>query len=555
MLMDWRGLIVLHRGAEAVETLPYGAGFVFGERFGRLEPEPSPPCSEPVDFTPTWIGERWGAYVAILIDRGRDMVRVLRDPSGAHACYLAKLSGVALFFAEAGDFVALAPDAEPDLAFVRAFLRRPAHLGRHTGIAGVEEVAPGECAVYSRDRLWIEPCWTPHSFERASARLDFQHGKRALRAAAETCVHAYARKYRKIALRLSGGFDSSVMLGLLRRRAAQCDVVCVNEFWRGAPEGDERKQARIVAAMNGAKLHELHVAPAQIDYGRCLHAPATVKPTLSLLGLANAENDAFFASLGCDLIASGQGGDHLFHRSRTPWIAADAVCDGLPFEQVMKIALDTARLTRGSVWAVLKAMIKAAIGRGVDFSRRSDVMGVLADDPDQRIEDAHPWLADIKHASPARILRIRQLVHALGYFDEAMLAPKLNQRALLLSQHIIEACLRIPPYVMTEGGQERALARAAFADLIPNEVFHRVSKGETTRFFAAVLAAHRDWIHTILMDGELVDAGVVDRTALESALSSAWVEDGAAADGLYALIAAECWLRNLHSARAAARGA
>ena len=550
-LMDWRGLLVLHRGDEAVETLPSGAGFVFGERFGRAEADPSPPCSEHVDCTPIWVEERWGAYIAILIDRAFDVVRVLRDPSGARPCYLSKLAGVEVFFSAAEDFIALAPNVEPDLGFVRAFLRHPAHLGRHTGFVGVVELAPGECAVYARECAHIERYWTPHSFHLRSAPLDFAEGRRALRGAAEACVQACGAKHTKIALRLSGGFDSSVMLALLRRHT-EADLVCVNEFWDGAPEGDERAQARTAAEMWDVGLHELHVDPHQVDYARCLSAPLTVKPTMALLGLGNAENDGFFESLGCTIIASGQGGDHLFHRSRTPWIAADALRDGRPSDELFRIALDTARLTRCSVWDVLATMAKGAVGWKMDFGRCSEVMGVLIDVADDEVEEPHAWLADLRRATPARRLRVHQLLHALGYFDESILAPGLNPRALLLSQPIIETCLRIAPYVMTAGGRERALARAAFADLIPDQVAQRVGKGETTRFFAAVLAANRDWMRSILLEGRLVEAGVVDRRALQRALAGPWLQDGVAADGLYALIAAECWLRNLQAARAAA---
>jgi asparagine synthase (glutamine-hydrolysing) len=119
----------------------------------------------------------------------------------------------------------------------------------------------------------------------------------------------------------------------------------------------------------------------------------------------------------------------------------------------------------------------------------------------------------------------------------------------LLSQPIVEACLRIPPYVMTAGGKERALARAAFTDLVSPDVALRVTKGETTRYFAAVLAANEAWIRGILCGGRLVKSGVVDSDALQRALAGGWLQDGMAADGLYALIAAECWLRNLETAR------
>jgi asparagine synthase (glutamine-hydrolysing) len=553
-LLDWRGLVLLHHGTGPLEVLPHNMGFVFGERFGR-GPDPSPPCEAYIDPTPTWIAERWGAFVAVLIDRGYDIVRVLRDPSGARSCFISEIGGVRIFFSDAEDFLRLAPDTRADLKFIRAFLRYPPHIGRRTGLEGVEELAPGECAIYPRQGGTIEAAWTPRRFVRANSALDWREGKEALRSATDATVKAWAEPHRRIALRLSGGFDSSVMLGLLRRNT-EAEVICVTEYWEGAPEGDERDHARAVAVANGAELKELRFDPARVNYALCLNAPLTAKPTLTLLSLGNRDLTAFYDELGVSLVTSGQGGDHLFQRSRTPWIAADALCDRLHPKALMEIALDTARLTGQSVWDVFAAMLVGVARLQPPVRPQSEVMGVLKLEWDDAwAPQDHAWLSKLRWVPPARVLRIHQLLQALSYFDEGVLPGGPRARPLLLSQPIVETCLRIPPYVMTAGGKERALARAAFADIVSIDVARRVTKGETTRYFAAVLAANEGWIREILLDGELIECGVVDSDALKRALAGGWLQDGMTADGLYALIAAECWLRNFEAARERAASA
>jgi asparagine synthase (glutamine-hydrolysing) len=551
--VDWRGLLLLHDGKGAVEALPHGSGFVFGERYGRLEPDPSPPCETCVDPTPTWIKERSGEYVALLIDRGFDIVRVLRDPSGACPVFLSELDGVKIFFSDAGAFISLAPETEADLDFLRAFLRYPPFLSRRTGLKGVAELAPGECAKYPREGFAIEPYWTPQRFAQRAAPLDWVEGKAALRNSVETCINTRIARHSSISLRLSGGFDSSNMLGLIRR-AGVADIVCVNEFWEGAPEGDERQLASAVADANHVRLHELRFDPQIVDFARCLKGPPTVKPNLSLLGLGNSETADFYDALDVTLVTSGQGGDHLFHRSRTPWIAADALSDGVAAKPMLQIAVDTAQLTGQSVWSIFSHMVRGTFAARPDFVQYSKVMGVLAPaHAAGELESDHAWLADLPRRSPARALRVYQLLQALSYFDEALYPGGAKMQPLLLSQPIVETCLRIAPYVMTAGGKERALARAAFADLAPEQVLHRTAKGETTRYFAAVLAVNKDWIWSLLPKGRLVEAGVIDTKAIKDALQRDWLQSGMAADGLYALIAAECWLRNLASAKASAR--
>ncbi|MDZ4690968.1 asparagine synthase C-terminal domain-containing protein [Terricaulis sp.] len=540
-LIDWRGLLLLHLNESQVEILPHGMGVVFGDRYGD-GPDPSPPSDVALDPTPGWIAARWGAYVAVLIDRGYDLVRVLRDPSGAVSCFLAEAAGVHLFFGDARDYVAICEAPAADLGFMRAFLRYPLYLERRTGLAGVEDLWPGEAAIFPRNGRRLDRYWTPHLFSRGTPKLDWAAGRVALRANAEEAVGAQARRHARIALRLSGGFDSSLVLALLRR-TSEAEIVCVNEYWEGAPEGDERAQAKAVANVFGAPCHDLRIDPATVDYAGALSAPLSARPSLALLSFGNPGIARFYANLGCTVITSGQGGDHLFHRSRTPWIAADAIRDGVTGARAMQIALDTARLTGAPVWDVLATMALGAVHARPRARHRSEVLGVLTEGSEAAHD--HVWEAEARSASPARGLRIRQLLDALSYHDETSLSAAAPTRPFLLAQPVIETCLSIAPYVITQGGTERALARAAFGDLLPDSVTRRTTKGETTRYFAAVLSNNWDWIREVLIDGRLVDSGVADGAAMRRALRRDWRQDGLAADVLYALIAGECWLRNL----------
>lgn len=151
----------------------------------------------------------------------------------------------------------------------------------------------------------------------------------------------------------------------------------------------------------------------------------------------------------------------------------------------------------------------------------------------------------MRRQTPARALRLRHLRDALSYHDRSATTGAMQPFPPLLAQPIIDTCLRIPPYIMTAGGQDRSLARAAFAEFAPPAVLSRALKGETTRYFATILAANRGWIGDVLPDGELARTGLIDRARLANLLKVNWGQDGMLADGLYSLIAAEAWLQNL----------
>lgn len=553
VLIDWRGLLVLERNGPRAHVLPHGTGVVFGAVFEGGEPNRS--VSDDAEASArSFATERWGAYVAVVVDRLHDVVHVLRDPTGAHACYCAGIGDIRVFFTDAEDFIRMAPETSANFDFVRAFLRYPKVAVRETGLGGVKEVFPGECVSIGRTSMQRRMLWSPSRVGSSARRPAFDAAGARIRAAAELCVEARTRGDGNVVHRLSGGFDSAVVLGLMAKTKPADAIVCVNEFWPEAPEGDERPLARHVVEAHGVRLVELAMDPARVDYERTLAAPLTAKPTLAVLSFADLETALAYASFGGGLLTSGQGGDHVFHRSRTSWIAADAVRDGLSVSQCVKIACDTARLTRTSVWRVFGAMVgHGLLRRRPAFLKQSGVMGVLRDQPAPSSLESHAWLAGVEKAPPASGYRIWQLIDALGYHDVSALSARIECAPVLLSQPVIEACLDTPPYVMTAGGKERALARAAFADVVPASVLARSAKGETTRYFAAILARNACFIREALADGELVSGGVIEREKMARALNRDWRQDGLAADGLYALVSAEVWLRNLRRVKECVR--
>jgi asparagine synthase (glutamine-hydrolysing) len=277
-----------------------------------------------------------------------------------------------------------------------------------------------------------------------------------------------------------------------------------------------------------------------------LHAPLTVKPSLAVLSFADVGTGEAYADVKAEVLTSGRGGDHIFHRSRTASIAADAVRDGREMRELLTIALDTARLTRRSVWGVFEAMLVQAASRSsASVIKRSAAASLLCDAPPEPELQGHPWLEQAKRPPPARAQRVGHLRDALSYHDRSASNGGMRAFPLLLAQPIVDVCLKIPPYVMTAGGRDRSLARAAFADLAPDLVMARTLKGETTRYFAAVLDANRAWICDALARGELAQSDLLNQRRFLDLVKSDWRQNATSSDGLYSLIAVEAWLRNL----------
>src|SRR6202012_3204926 len=89
----------------------------------------------------------------------------------------------------------------------------------------------------------------------------------------------------------------------------------------------------------------------------------------------------------------------------------------------------------------------------------------------------------------------------------------------LYSQPILELCLRVPVHLMTLGGWDRAIARRAFYDELPREVVNRKEKGAMDQHLREIVDRNITFIRGLLLDGGLVQEGVVDRKKLLTALS------------------------------------
>ena len=113
----------------------------------------------------------------------------------------------------------------------------------------------------------------------------------------------------------------------------------------------------------------------------------------------------------------------------------------------------------------------------------------------------------------------------------------------LMSQPVIETCLRVPTWFWIEGGRNRAVARDAFRDLLPPGHVDRLTKGGLNSYCARAVEHHRPAIRSFLLEGHLARAGILDRAALDRYLAEPWLIRDERLFRLLPLIDAEAWAR------------
>ena len=197
----------------------------------------------------------WGRYVAFLTDSDSGTTRVIRSPTGEIACLHTQQHGVHIFFSSIPDITALQLQLSIDWEYVAAYLSTTMLDGTRTGLNEVSRVLHGECICVCRGVVQRQYYWHPARFALESLE-DQTEAAAAIRVTARRCVHSWASLYPGILQMLSGGLDSSIVLGCLADAPTQPKITCLN--YRNARDRctDERSYARVASARVACALVE-----------------------------------------------------------------------------------------------------------------------------------------------------------------------------------------------------------------------------------------------------------------------------------------------------------
>lgn len=264
--------------------------------------------------------------------------------------------------------------------------------------------------------------------------------------------------------------------------------------------------------------------------------------------LSMAQMDAeLAASHHAQALFTGGGGDQLFFELRCTWPAADYLrTHGIDAGLATAIA-DAARLGRTSFWrSGWRALRDSWRGSRSGNAPGADLNLISHDlQARHRQNDAHEHPAlHGHHALPiGKHRQTAQLLAPAGCYDPLLreAAPEIVNP--LMSQPVMELCLAWPTYLLTHGGRGRALARQAFASDIPAEIASRRTKGGLEEHLTAVLQYNIGFARDLLLNGQLVGRGLLDRQRLETALSSHPTAQETRVGEIHQCIAIEAWLQ------------
>lgn len=542
------------QGVNEVTRLQGAEGVVLGRLFRRHEPHPPIASGMTLDSEEaasilqsggrTLVNYFWGRYVAFLPAASGSSC-VLRDPSGALPCFRLRHNGVSVIFSWLEDALGMLAGAAPPRVnwdALTAQLLRGTVTGRETSLDGVLHVLPGEVFDLHLDEPTL--LWNAVDIARFPSESHASDAAQLLRSTVRTCASAWASCYETLLLRLSGGVDSSILLSCLDPGSTQATVICLNYHSPGA-DSDERLYARQSAARAGRDLLERGRDPGyRIE--QVLQIARMADP-VPYIGWMNSGTDARLASaFAAPAMFTGAGGDALFFEIPMWWPAADYLqVRGLD-AGFAAAALDAARLGKVSLWQAIAQAAQERVRPKLAARVPRGYAGLLSEGIQHEALDwqrfIHPAFGEANDLPIGKYTQTVALMHPIGYYDPFAQdsAPELVNP--LLSQPLIELCLRLPTYVLTQGGQGRALARQAFAPDLPQKIIQRRTKGGMESHIKTVLKANIDLVRSLLLDGELCRRGMLDRAKVEALLSGRPNALPGSISQIHAVAAIEAWL-------------
>jgi asparagine synthase (glutamine-hydrolysing) len=474
----------------------------------------------------------WGNYVAVLGRRLDNAVRVLKDPTGSLPCFVTKARGLTLVFSCIADVAALGFTFTPNVSYLESRLILESNPHERDALAEVSRVYGGECLCidYGGDassRITREFYWTPSLFPESDCSIDDPtEAAEAMHCAVRGATHSLARQHDSLLLRLSGGLDSSIIAGCLRDLAHERRITCYTYF---TPRGrsSELSWARLAAAHCGLAHVDRPVAAEDLELSLLRNIAPTANPPSGLVHLQKITLEKpLTEATEATGVFSGDGGDGVFGSHSLRHTLADQLANSGIGRDTFRVAAGVARAKEISTLTVLvRALREWLSGKSVVDSTKEDLQACVLVNEDLRSKAGkvktrpHPWF---RNATPAPGLpeRLGALVYPMEhYFGPDQTQRQAEELAPLYSQPVIETLLRIPLYVLCEGGRDRGLARRAFAQEVPARILQREWKDRSPGLHYQAIQRCLPFLREMLLDGVLVREGWLNRTAVERALS------------------------------------
>jgi asparagine synthase (glutamine-hydrolysing) len=501
-----------------------------------------------------FVDELRGKFGLALWDDRERRALIARDRLGVKPMYYAEVGDRLVFGSELKSVLASGlVGGDLDYEAIDAFLSFGFVPGPMTPLAAVKKLMPGHRLVVDAAGLRVEKYWAYP--QPAAVEMSLEEAGEGLLERLEESVKLRLMSDVPLGAMLSGGIDSSVIVGLMARNMRD-PVKTFSVGFSEAGSGNELADARLVAQHFGTDHHELELSFAEetVDLAELVWFMDEPLADLSALGFLALSR---LAAQHVTVALSGQGADELlggYRKHRAAAIAGTWNRLPRPLRSVGGSVIRRVPSRYGRASRTLDAAgpvdrLLAASGRISPEVRRDLVRGPLAEvsgDTARRLAAARlgPVGDDPLPAALYLDAQLGLVDDMLHYFDRASMAYSLEVRVPFLDHHLVEYCATIPSRHKVRRFDTKHVLKRSVRGLIPDRI---IDKPKIGFFHHSVDAWFRAQTRGTISDyllgaspryAEILDSGEVERLVRRHST-------GAGADNsrvLLSVLMLEVWL-------------
>jgi asparagine synthase (glutamine-hydrolysing) len=450
-----------------------------------------------LEWGTAFVNHLHGMFAFALYDARNRKLLLVRDRLGIKPLYFVRKPNFVAFASEPKAFAAAGIiNPAPDVGAMIHYLQRGYSEPGQSMFEGVEELLPGHFAeVDARGQITMHRYW---SLPEAATEVG-RDPSQELRCLLEGVAVSHLQSDVPIGAHLSGGIDSSSVVGLLARHKAE-PLHTFSIYFEEGPYYDERPYIEIVSRAFSTIHH--YTVPHHQEIERVL--PAVVKAVDGITA-GPAVIPAYLLckdirAHGIIVTNGGQGGDEMFA--------------GYPRHLVPYALAEIRRGSQGRRNALLALRKSGAKGLARLLGEKLLVPGDILLTTDAR-RLARPFRYELDFSTVFRRYLTSYLHCLLHIEDRTSMAWSLESRVPLLDDAVVTlAATMHPSWKLREGIPKRVL-RDAVADLLPPAVALRTDKrGLPTPFGLWARGPLREYVAAVLTDPILTRFGMVNSTAI-----------------------------------------
>ena len=486
-----------------------------------------------------------GMFAFALWDRRAQRLFVARDRLGVKPLYYVWDGHTFIFGSEIKALLAhprIAHSVQPHLPAIARYMSGMYTTGQHTWFEGIHQLLPGHFMLVGPDGLKTCRWWDLPAHEDEFGHRPERYYIHRTRELLEDSVRLRIRSDVPLGAHLSGGLDSSAIVGLLSKRLGEAGepVRTFSGAFAEGPAYDERPYIHQVVSRYHTDHHETtptahHLTDLMERLVWHMDQPAAGPGILLQWKVCELSR-----SCGVTVINGGQGGDEAWggyygyipaymrtlvrQARRHPSLYAELVGD---LWRVVARSHSRAALVQ-ALQAGRRGRLRPYALRGAWAGERFEALPLpphpSSDGPDSPDSDHHHPDPD-PHAelSPlAQAMRwdLKWYLPALLHVeDRTSMAFSLESRAPLLDYRLIEHAASVPSVLRLKNLELKHILRQAVRDLLPPAIYARTDKmGMPTPVSVWFRGGLAGWVREKLLAPESMSSGLLNPAYVRQAV-------------------------------------